>query len=224
MAVSQTWVQPGEGPLNAGSNSDSLKVSRPCLSKIRLFAGKSGECHTTRSGNSYLESVPSGENVLAADNQQERLDPRWVSGFVDGEGCFHVSINKAPKMSQGWQVLPEFRIVQHSRDEAILHRLCNFFGCGRVVLNRGTQKELRIRRLNDLKRVVEFFGETQLQSKKRIDFEIFRDIIDTMTKRQHLESEGLTRIATMAWQMNRKVKPRYLESSETLRRKSRERD
>ncbi len=84
MAVSQTWVQPGEGPLNAGSNSDSLKVSRPCLSKIRLFAGKSGECHTTRSENSYLQSVPSGENVLAADNQQERLDPRWVSGFVDG--------------------------------------------------------------------------------------------------------------------------------------------
>ena len=224
MAVSQTWVQPGEGPLNAGSNSDSLKVSRPCLSKIRLFAGKSGECHTTRNENSYLQSVHSGENVLAADNQQERLDPRWVSGFVDGEGCFHVSINKVPKMSQGWQVLPEFRIVQHSRDEAILHRLCNFFGCGRVVLNRGTQKELRIRRLTDLKRVVEFFSETQLQSKKRRDFEIFRDIIDTMTKRQHLERQGLTRIAKMAWQMNRKVKPRYLESSETLRRKSRKRD
>src|SRR5207302_6915285 len=114
--------------------------------------------------------------------------------------------------------------VQHSRDEAILHRLCNFFGCGRVVLNRGTQTELRIRRLNDLKRVVQFFSETQLQSKKRRDFEIFRDIIDNMAKRQHLEREGLTRIATMPWQMNRKVKPRYLESSETLRRKSRKRD
>ena len=83
---------------------------------------------------------------------------------------------------------------------------------------------MRIRRLNDLKRVVEFFSETQLQSKKRIDFEIFRDIIDNMAKRQHLESEGLTRIAKMAWKMNRKVKPRYLESSETLRRKSPRRD
>jgi LAGLIDADG endonuclease len=162
-----------------------------------------------------------GENVLTADNQQERLDPRWVSGFVDGEGCFHVSINKVPSMSQGWQVLPEFRIVQHSRDEAILHRLRDFFGCGRVVLNRGTQKELRIRRLNDLKRVVEFFSETQLQSKKRRDFDIFRDIIDTMTKRQHLTDEGIAKIEMMAWKMNRQVKPRYLESSETLRRKPR---
>ena len=166
----------------------------------------------------------SGENVLTADNQQERLDPRWVSGFVDGEGCFHVSINKVPKMSNGWQVLPEFRIVQHSRDEAILHRLRDFFGCGRVVLNRGTQKELRIRRLNDLKRIVEFFSDFQLQSKKRKDFEMFRDIINAMTRREHLEENGLASIAKIAWQMNRQVKPRYLESSETLRRKSRKSD
>ena len=165
-----------------------------------------------------------GENVLTADNQQERLDPRWVSGFVDGEGCFHVSINKVPKMTTGWQVLPEFRIVQHSRDEAILHRLRNFFGCGKVVVNRGAQKELRIRRLNDLKHVIEVFSENQLQSKKKNDFEIFRDIINTMARREHLEEKGLASIARMAWRMNRRVKPRYLESSETLRRKSRARD
>ena len=159
--------------------------------------------------------------MLTADNQQERLDPWWVSGFVDGEGCFHVSINRVPKMSNGWQVLPEFRIVQHSRDEAILHRLREFFGCGRVVVNRGMQKELRIRRLEDLKRVVEFFTEHQLQSKKKSDFEIFRDIIAVIDRREHLRDEGLGNIANMAWKMNRRVKPRYLESSETLRRKPR---
>jgi LAGLIDADG endonuclease len=183
-----------------------------------------GNVTLPREENSYLQSVTLGENVLTADNQQERLDPRWVSGFVDGEGCFHVSINRVPRMSQGWQVLPEFRIVQHSRDEAILHRLRDFFGCGRVVLNRGTQKELRIRRLDDLKRVVEFFSDIQLHSKKRRDFEIFREIINSMTRRQHLEQEGLATIAMLAWKMNRKVKPRYLESSETLRRKSQKSD
>ena len=162
--------------------------------------------------------------MLTADNQQERLDSRWVSGFVDGEGCFHVSINRMPKMTNGWQVLPEFRIVQHSRDEAILHRLRNFFGCGKVVLNRGTQKELRIRRLTDLNRVVQLFSDNQLQTRKRKDFEIFRDIINTMTRKEHLEQKGLASIANMAWRMNRRVKPRYLESSETLRRKSRVRD
>ena len=156
---------------------------------------------------------------MTADNQQERLDPRWVSGFVDGEGCFHVSINRVPRMSVGWQVLPEFRIVQHSRDEAILHRLRSFFGCGKVVVNRGSQKELRVRRLGDLRRVVRFFDKYPLQSKKKHDFEIFSNILDTMSTREHLTTEGLERIAKMSWQMNRRVKPRYLESSETLRRK-----
>ena len=53
---------------------------------------------------------------MGADNQQERLDAKWIVGFTDGEGCFHISINKIPEMSLGWQVLPEFRIVQHLRN------------------------------------------------------------------------------------------------------------
>jgi len=53
---------------------------------------------------------------MVADNQQERLEAKWIVGFTDGEGCFHVSINKIPEMSLGWQVLPEFRIVQHLKN------------------------------------------------------------------------------------------------------------
>ena len=48
------------------------------------------------------------ENSSGADNQQERLSAEWVVGFVDGEGCFFVGINRQPSMKLGWQVLPEF--------------------------------------------------------------------------------------------------------------------
>ena len=61
--------------------------------------------------------------MLGADNQQERLDANWVVGFVDGEGCFYVGINKMPKMTLGYQVIPEFRVVQHQRDENPLQTL-----------------------------------------------------------------------------------------------------
>jgi len=157
---------------------------------------------------------------MAADNQQERLDPKWVVGFVDGEGCFHVSINKQPRMTTGWQVLPEFRVVQHSRDRAILNKLQKFFNAGAVVVNHDTRLELRIRRLEDLRKVVGFFQEQQLQTKKRNDLEIFSEILSLMELRRHLTAEGLTEIARLCWKMNRKVKPRYLESSETVRQKS----
>ena len=52
-----------------------------------------------------------GNNAMSAGNQQERLDANWVVGFVDGEGCFHVGMNRQPKMRLGWQVLPDFRVV-----------------------------------------------------------------------------------------------------------------
>ena len=161
---------------------------------------------------------------MAADNQQERLEARWVTGFVDGEGCFHVSINSHPRMPIGWQVLPEFRIVQHQRDESILRNLQQFFRAGKVVVNHATRKELRIRKLNELKQVVSFFDRYPLKTKKKRDFEIFKKILELMERKQHLTIEGLTRIANLCWAMNRQVKPRFLESSETARQKSLLRD
>ena len=157
---------------------------------------------------------------MTAGNQQERLDPQWVTGFVDGEGCFHISINRQPRMSKGWQVLPEFRIVQHPRDERLLKDMQRFFQAGKVVVNHGNRKELRIRKLKELKVIVKFFEHNQLQTKKRNDFQIFSEVLSLMEKGEHLTSVGLLKIANLCWRMNRKVKPRYLESSETLRRKS----
>ena len=152
-----------------------------------------------------------------ADNQQERLDKQWVVGFVDGEGCFHVAINKIKHMKHGWQVLPEFRIVQHEKDEEILHRLVELFGCGKVTTNHGNRKEVRIRGMNNLNKIVNFFEANQLQTKKREDFEIFSEIISMMNEKQHLTRNGLTEIAKLASKMNRQTTRKYLESPETTR-------
>ena len=114
---------------------------------------------------------------MTADDQQERLDAQWVTGFVDGEGCFHVSINKVREMSIGWQVLPEFRVVQHERDLSVLEELRRFFNAGKVVVNHGTRKELRIRKLSELKEIVSFFKRYPLKTKKEKDLEIFEQIL-----------------------------------------------
>ncbi len=147
---------------------------------------------------------------MAADNQQERLAPDWVVGFTEGEGCFRVSINRQPRMSTGWQVLPEFRVVQHKRNKATLSRLQQFFGAGAVVVNHDTRMELRIRKLDDLKKVVAFFEQHHLQTTKKSDFRIFAQIIRIMESGEHLTNTGLDKIARLCWKMNRKVKPSYL--------------
>ena len=59
-----------------------------------------------------------------------------------------------------------------------------------------------------------------LRTEKKKNLEIFEKILNLMERKKHLTVEGLTNIANLCWSMNRKVKPRFLESSETLRQKS----
>src|SRR5688500_12628905 len=65
------------------------------------------------------------------------LSADWIVGFVDGEGCFHVSINRHREMTVGFQVLPEFVVVQHERDRQVLMAVKRFFGFGVVRSNHG---------------------------------------------------------------------------------------
>lgn len=158
---------------------------------------------------------------MAADNQQERLDASWIAGFTDGEGCFHISINKIPEMSLGWQVLPEFRIVQHEKDEMLLYKIKDHFGFGSVQINRtdhhGTRKEFRVRGIENLNKIIEFFKVHRLQTFKSKDFEIFAEVIGLMNQNEHLRKDGLDNIARLVSGMNRKPQLKYLESSETAR-------
>jgi len=154
---------------------------------------------------------------MSADNQQERLDNKWVSGFVDGEGCFYVGINKIQNMTLGWQVLPEFRLVQHKKNIFVLKKVQELFGYGVITRNHGDRFELRVRKIGDLKKLIEFFQQNPLMTTKKDDFNLFKKIIYLMDKKEHLKEEELKAIAKLSSEMNRKIKPKFLESSETIR-------
>ena len=131
------------------------------------------------------------------------LEAQWVVGFVDGEGCFYVGINKHPEMTAGFQVLPEFTVVQHERDVQILYALKKFFGCGVVRINHGDRWAFRVRGIEHLaQRVVPFFEKHSLKTKKNVEFKKFRKIIALMQKKEHLKPEGIKQIQTIAATMN----------------------
>lgn len=131
-----------------------------------------------------------------------KLNPDWVVGFVDGEGCFFVGIQRNPKTASGFQVIPEFRVVQHERDVQVLHALKTFFGCGQVRTNHGDRMEFRVRRLEDLEKISRFFENKSLKTKKQVDFLKFRDVLQLMSRKAHLTEDGLHRIAKIASKMN----------------------
>lgn len=149
------------------------------------------------------------------------LSPDWVVGFVDGEGCFHVSINKHPEMSTGYQVLPEFVVVQHERDLQVLYALKRFFRCGVVRRNNGDRWCLRIRKLSCLQKVCEFFTKHPLKTKKNVDFIRFRRVVQKMVEGKHLTLDGLLEIVEIALQMNSQNREQLLQVKRDLEAKAR---
>ncbi len=132
------------------------------------------------------------------------LEANWIVGFVDGEGCFHIGINENPEMTVGYQVLPEFTVVQHKRDVQVLHGLKAYFGVGVVRTNHGDRMCYRVRSIEHLlERILPFFMKHQLKTGKHVDFQKFRKILLLMERKEHLTREGLERIREIANQMNR---------------------
>ena len=99
-----------------------------------------------------------------------------------------------------------------------MHRIKNYFGFGSVVVNHGDRKEFRVRGLENLNKLIGFFNTYKLQTKsKQKSFEIFSEIIGMMNDGGHLSESGKEKIAILVSQANKKIIPRYLKSSETIR-------
>ncbi len=166
------------------------------------------------------------DNPTGAGDQQEtagstlELDPRWVVGFVDGEGCFSVSIHRNPNAvtTGGWQLHPVFHGYQHERYRAVLEALTAVFGCGRV-RPKGPNSSVwtfAVDALCSLEANVIPFFETNRPVVKACDFELFAGIVRAMRKKEHLTTHGFERLVRCAYEMNLAGKQRSRSIDEIL--------
>jgi LAGLIDADG DNA endonuclease family protein len=159
--------------------------------------------------------------VWTADNQQERLiSIGWVIGFVDGEGCFSISVVRQPNRTNrmgyrtGYQLTHEFVVTQGARSVDCLRELKVFFGVGGVYANtrhdnhREHLYTYNVGKRSDLLRVViPFFRDNPLRTAKRLDFEKFAFCVERIAGGHHLSHHGLADLLEVVETMNRQ-KPR----------------
>ena len=168
------------------------------------------------------------ENPSGAGNQQERPGiEQWVVGFVDGEGCFSISVVRNPGCLLGWQVQHEFSVTQAASSSVALELLLEEFACGYIIENtrhddhREPLRRFSVKRRSDLLTVIiPFFEEHPLVTAKRLDFVRFATVLRSMQAGAHLTEDGLRWIARETERMNRRQRSRYLESSEAIRQPS----
>jgi LAGLIDADG endonuclease len=135
----------------------------------------------------------------------------YISGYVDGEGCFTVSISPRAKLVVGWEVRPSLSVSQNGDRAEVLRLIQRWFGCGRIRPDR-SDKTLKweTRCLEDLlERVLPHFERYPLLSGKHADFERFASVCRIMAADGHRGRRGLIEIVELASEMNPSGRRRY---------------
>ena len=135
----------------------------------------------------------------------------YISGYVDGEGCFSVSFSKREKLKIGWEVKPSFAVGQNFDRREVLDLMKEYFDCG--FLRRDyADKTLKyeIRSLDELlTKVIPHFLSYPMKTSKQRDFLLFAEICRRMKNSEHLEIESFKHIVDLAHQMNPSGKRKY---------------
>ena len=102
-----------------GSPSDPLTTdpkgeARRIPGKPGIYAGRNTPALIARQGSN-------GSRIP--------LDPWFVSGLTEGEGCFCISFAVRAKLRTGLEVRPSYSLSLNEKDHELLRDLQAFFGC-----------------------------------------------------------------------------------------------
>jgi hypothetical protein len=96
---------------------------------------------------------------------QNKLHPYYITGFVDGEGCFSINVRPRPNRGKGYAVELVFKITLSTKDKLLLENIKNFFNVGRL-LTQGSSISYCVKSLNELQVIVNHFDNYPLISNK----------------------------------------------------------
>jgi len=128
----------------------------------------------------------------------------YITGFVDGEGCFQISFSLREKMRYGLEVRPSFSVSQHQCSKEVIFFLHKYFKCGGVRFSRRDQNyKFEVRSIDDLiKIIIPHFKKYPLMTSKKNDFERFVQVCELIYSNHHLSAEGLRQIVELSENIN----------------------
>lgn len=144
------------------------------------------------------------------------VNPWWVTGLTDGEACFNASVRNYRK-TYGKRNYPgvevRFELTLRADDVAVLIKLLDFFKVGGVYQHTNgvvrpdgshskPARRFSVQGINDLyKVVVRHFDRYPLQSKKGLDYAIWRQLVvlkyENRYKHSYLNGPILSRMVKL---------------------------
>ena len=145
------------------------------------------------------------------------LDPWYVTGLTEGEGCFCIALALRGKLRAGLEVRPSFSVSLNEKDLGLLEDLQAFFGCGWIRESKADRtfkyEALSVRDLLDP--IIPHFRRHPLRGSKARSFAAFADVCRMIEQGDHLRRDGVREIVNIAYEMN--LGKRRLSRDELLR-------
>jgi hypothetical protein len=174
--------------------------------------------YTTNVSNINLDSELSSINGRGASNpytslgiqKSFKLNPRFITGFTDGDGSFTVSTSKK-KSGTGWKIHPVFTIGLDIKYLDILVQFKAFFNTGKIYKSKRGIVYYTIASTKDLiKHLLPHFDKYPLASFKLKDYLVFKRILLLMEKGEHKSLPGLLKIFSQRANLNKGL-PKVIE-------------
>lgn len=146
-----------------------------------------------------------------SQNISDKIDPNWITGFVDAEGCFSVIIEKSG--IEKWRVRTSFEINLHIKDVDILYKFKSFFGVGAIYLR--TNKNIAVYRVSNIEylrdNIIPHFNDYPLITQKFIDFWFWSKVVQIILKKEHLKKSGFLTILSYYASINKGATKKVLQ-------------
>ena len=102
--------------------------------------------------NLIIQRRPYFKGFFKDNNKHTTLiEPWFISGFTDAEGCFAIIVRKSPKTNLSWRLEINFIINLHKRDLDLLKLIQTYFkGAGRIGKERNGCCDFTVSSLGDI--------------------------------------------------------------------------
>lgn len=150
----------------------------------------------------YINNKETNSIVFKKEVVKITLNDSWLSGFTDAEGCFNVSMTANSRYLLGFVVKIRFLLDQNC--EIILSSIRDLLDFGSVKLRSDTKKTYRYdgTGYNNMIKISEYFNKFPLKSKKVESFNKWSIVLNMISNKQHLTTEGLEIIKKLKKEIN----------------------
>ena len=143
------------------------------------------------------------------------MNPWFVTGFSDAEGCFSISVIKNEKRTLGMSVQLMFKINLHKKDQTLLKQIQSFFCVGGIHFKTSQSLQFQVSSIKDLKVIIDHFDKYPLITKKLSDYKLFKEAFYLVQNQEHLTMEGLRKVvairASINWGLPLELKTAFMD-------------